>query len=333
MQWFYAINGDRKGPVTPEQMATLVADDTITAETLVWREGFASWVPWGEVAAENPLPAASGHNYPPPVAYGEPDDAGEAAADWSMDEFSDKLAEQGFSTSIGGCLTRAWDNYKSFLGLAVGAVFVSYLVLFVAGMIPVLGLFTGIILGPHINAGVAWIFLKRLRGEEVAFGDVFDGLKRCYVKLLVVGLVQMAAAISIATIFVIPMMLLGIPLGADGIDSSAPPDITPTMGIGIVMLMLTMAAVFVFLSVRFLLTLIIAIDRPEAALDAYRLSWRITQGRFWTIFGLMVVLAVLAMAGVLALLIGLIFVLPMVGAIIAQLYYDASESAAGRPSE
>ena len=265
---------------------------------------------------------------------------GEAAAEstvdaeeWSMDEFSGNLAEQGFSTSVAGCLSRAWENYKSFLGLAIGAVLVAYLVLMVAGFIPLLGMFTGIIMGPHINAGVAWIFLKRIRGEEVEFGDVFDGFKRCYVKLLVVGLIQMVFAIMIAMVFVIPMMLLGLPLGADGIDPTAAPDIQPGMAAGVVVLMLMMAAVFVFLSVRFLLTQLIAIDRPEGALDAYRLSWRITRGRFWTIFALMVVLVVLSMAGVLALLIGLIFVLPLYGAIIAQLYHDASESAAGRPPE
>lgn len=333
MQWFYAINGDRHGPASPEQLASLVADGTVTDETLVWREGFAEWEPWGKVAADNPLPEPSA-DIPPPPMMAEADAESTVDTDaWSMDEFSGKLAEQGFSTSVGGCLSRAWENYKSFFGLAIGAVLVAYLVLMVAGFIPLLGMFTGIILGPHINAGVAWIFLKRIRGQEVEFGNVFDGFKRCYVKLLMVGLIQMVAAIAVAMVFVVPIMLLGIPLGAGGMEPDATPDISAGMSAGVVVLMLMMAAVFVFLSVRFLLTQLIAIDRPEGALDSYRLSWRITRGRFWTIFALMLVLVVLSMAGVLALLIGLVFVLPLYGSIIAQLYHDAAESAAGRPPE
>jgi hypothetical protein len=338
MQWFYAINGNRLGPASPEQFAALVAAGTITEETLVWREGFGEWEPWGKVAAANPLPEPSADApLPPPMVVEDDEATGDHVEDettsWSMDEYSANLEEQGFSTSIGGCLSRAWDNYKSFFGVALGAVVVAYLVLMVAGMIPVLGVLSGIIVGPHINAGVAWIFLKRARGESVELGNVFDGFKRCYVKLLLVGLVQMAAAIAVALVFVIPMMLMGMPLGADGIDPAAPPEIPPDMIAGIGFLAILMAAVFVFLSVRFLLAQLIALDRPEGAVDAYRLSWRITRGRFWTIFALMVVLMILGMAGVLALLVGLIFVLPFYGAIIAQLYHDANQSAAGRPPE
>jgi uncharacterized membrane protein len=77
----------------------------------------------------------------------------------------------------------------------------------------------------------------------------------------------------------------------------------------------------------------VAIDRPEGAIDAFRLSWRITAGKFWMILVLLFLMSLLATAGMLALLIGLLFVLPIYPAIIAQLYHDACECAAGRPPE
>ncbi|WP_221033056.1 RDD family protein [Actomonas aquatica] len=55
MDWFYAINNNRQGPVNPETLARLVSDGTITAETLVWRQGMAKWEPYGEVAAAEGL--------------------------------------------------------------------------------------------------------------------------------------------------------------------------------------------------------------------------------------------------------------------------------------
>ncbi|MFX3681311.1 MAG: GYF domain-containing protein [bacterium] len=332
MQWFYALNGDRLGPVSPEQLSNLVADGTVTAETLVWRDGFASWEPWGQVAAANPLPAPSADFPPPPVAPGAGGEYGSPELVWSIDEFAQHLEEQGFATSVGGVLSRAWANYKSFFGLALGAVFVAYLVTMVAGFIPIIGMLSGILITPHINAGVAWVFLKRARGEVVEFGDVFAGFSRCYLKLALVGLIQFGAVLFLVLIFVIPMVAVGVPMSGE-VNPGSPPDISTTAGIAMVVLMMVMAAVMIFLSVRFFVTSVVAIDRDDSAINAFKLSWRISRGRFWTILGLLLVLFLLGLAGTLALLIGLIFVAPMLGAVIAQIYHDACESAAGRPPE
>ncbi len=51
MNWFYIANTEQKGPVTDEEWAALVETGVVTAETQVWREGFAEWKLYGEVAA------------------------------------------------------------------------------------------------------------------------------------------------------------------------------------------------------------------------------------------------------------------------------------------
>lgn len=333
MQWFYAINGERLGPVTPEQFSRLVADGTVTNETLVWREGFANWEPWGQVADAHPLPEPDPDTPPMPVPVAATEEAGSPELAWSIDEFAQHLAERGFATSVGGGLSRAWDNYKSFLGLALGAVFVAYLLTMVVGLIPLVGFLSGILVTPHINAGVAWIFLKRARGEAVEFGDVFAGFSRCYGKLAMVGVIQFIAILALVFALIIPMILLGIPMGGE-MDPATPPEIPPGAAVGMLALFGVLFPIIVFLSVRFLITHVVAIDRVEdSAINAFKLSWRISGGRFWTILGLVLILALLGMAGILALFIGLIFVMPMYGAIIAQIYHDACESAAGRPPE
>ncbi len=332
MQWFYASEDERRGPVSSEQLANLIAQGLVSDQTLVWREGFANWLPWGEVAAANPLPSPSVDTPPVPDSFDSPDDAYDSAStEWSVDEFAQNLHGNGFVTSVGGCLSRAWENYKSFFGLALGAVFVAFVVSTLAGLVPLVGWFAGFLVSPHITAGVAWIFVLKLRGEEVEFGDVFAGFSRCYGKLVLVGLIQFGVGVAIIVAFMIPMFAVGLYLETlETMEGGTPPDLSGTQALG---MGLIVGALFVFLSARFILSNLAAIDRPASAVDAFRFSWRVTSGRFWTILGLMIVMMLLVMAGALALIIGLIFVAPMYGAIVAQLYHDASESAAGRPPE
>jgi len=50
MQWYYSQEGQQKGPVAAEQLEELARSGAVAAQTLVWREGFATWVPYSTVA-------------------------------------------------------------------------------------------------------------------------------------------------------------------------------------------------------------------------------------------------------------------------------------------
>lgn len=45
MNWFYALNNERRGPVADTELASLLRIGTITAATLVWRDGMETWLP------------------------------------------------------------------------------------------------------------------------------------------------------------------------------------------------------------------------------------------------------------------------------------------------
>jgi uncharacterized RDD family membrane protein YckC len=49
MNWFYADGTQQKGPVSEVELASLVQQGAIKAETLVWREGQPDWQPLGRV--------------------------------------------------------------------------------------------------------------------------------------------------------------------------------------------------------------------------------------------------------------------------------------------
>ncbi|MEO5960425.1 MAG: RDD family protein [Opitutaceae bacterium] len=50
MQWYYAVNNQRQGPVTQAEFDKLVSDGVITGDTLVWRQGMTEWQPYAKVA-------------------------------------------------------------------------------------------------------------------------------------------------------------------------------------------------------------------------------------------------------------------------------------------
>jgi hypothetical protein len=56
MSWYYVDAGSQKGPVEEPALDELVRSGVVRDDTLVWRDGMASWQPHGEV--RGPKPAA-----------------------------------------------------------------------------------------------------------------------------------------------------------------------------------------------------------------------------------------------------------------------------------
>jgi uncharacterized RDD family membrane protein YckC len=48
MNWYYVQQGKQAGPVTNEQLDEMVRGGSVTADTLVWREGLAEWTPYSQ---------------------------------------------------------------------------------------------------------------------------------------------------------------------------------------------------------------------------------------------------------------------------------------------
>lgn len=71
MNWYYARGDERMGPVDDHEIVALAATGQINAQTLVWREGMADWMPWGR--APRPaggVPAEEGFSVAPTSADG-----------------------------------------------------------------------------------------------------------------------------------------------------------------------------------------------------------------------------------------------------------------------
>jgi type IV pilus assembly protein PilA len=67
--WFYADpHNQQQGPVEAAWLADAYRSGAVTAQTLVWREGLAGWVPLAQVAAQFGLIVVGGGAAPPPFA-------------------------------------------------------------------------------------------------------------------------------------------------------------------------------------------------------------------------------------------------------------------------
>jgi uncharacterized RDD family membrane protein YckC len=58
MQWYYAINGERKGPVNQAEFERLVQTGAITPDSLVWRKPMIGWQSLADVLAADPAAVA-----------------------------------------------------------------------------------------------------------------------------------------------------------------------------------------------------------------------------------------------------------------------------------
>ena len=99
--WYYAVGGDRKGPVEEAALRALTDAGVVQPDTLVWREGMADWEPaFRHVPGLAPrAPRASNvRSYPGAPAY--------AATGRDYHE----------QVGMGEAFRRFWSNYVAFSG-------------------------------------------------------------------------------------------------------------------------------------------------------------------------------------------------------------------------
>jgi hypothetical protein len=63
VQWFAAINGQQAGPFDSGTLQTMIQQNKITKQTLIWRQGMPNW----QAAIEVPEVAGAFNQAPPPI--------------------------------------------------------------------------------------------------------------------------------------------------------------------------------------------------------------------------------------------------------------------------
>jgi len=214
------------------------------------------------------------------------------------------------------CISNGWNLVKQNYGLFFG---ISIVALLLVSCIPCLNIF---IAGP-VMCGVYYCFLKEMRSEPVSFGEMFKGFET-FVPAMVVGLIA-AIPETIGQVLRLTVNLadLGLRSGS-GENYFQSNDTQIALAGGLLAFVIIGGIVLFFLSVALRVSLFFAlpliVEHRLGAVDAMKLSAQAAWGNIGGLILLFLLEFVVALVGVLALCVGILFVLPIIYAASAFAY-------------
>ena len=203
------------------------------------------------------------------------------------------------------CLKEGWatikDRYWLFLGITLVGIIVG-------GAVPI------VLVGPMM-CGLYMCLFAKMRGEPVEFSQLFKGFDY-FVPALVAAAIQTVPVIIIiviADIFFLAFTYLVLPNS----PGEGPPVI---FWVGLVLFMLFAAIVSIIIHTLFLFSYPLVVDRRLSGMEAIKTSYRAALKNLGGILGLIMLMFLLAILGVLACYVGLLFFLPVSFAAYAAAY-------------
>lgn len=339
MSWYYAENNERRGPIEDAAFQSLVAAGTIKPETLVWREGFTDWLPYSQ-GANRPvaIPAAGaavqtvdssaracsecGRLFPvdemivlagrsicascKPLAVQHMIEGADTGGSAPIDPvlfLADLRARGGYEISVGSVISRAWATVVANFWPCVGVTLLAYLVMVVSQQIPCVGLLAPFLVTGPMFGGLFLYFLKQLRGQSAVVGDAFSGFnKPQYGRLALAGTVQTLIILALMIVLIGP----GVALNWTALQSNS--EVPP---VGFILWCFVAIIPATYLTLSWLLSYALIIDKGLDFWPAMELSRKVVNMRFWGWVLLLIVNFLLTMAGMVALCVGVLVVLPL----------------------
>jgi uncharacterized membrane protein len=320
---YIIIGGDGKeyGPVTTDDVRQWLAEGRLNAQSLVKAESDAEFRP-----LEKFPEFADAFATQPPGTIAPL----KASADFN---------ERDYELDLSGCFSQGWNLVKNNFGtlfvsflvlILVALAFYSLLGLVVSGIVPkrlfAIALFkvgsnyflsavSALVMGPLIG-GFYYVYLKALRGQPVNVGDIFGGFKKAFPQLFLGYLVVvLATGLCMAPFSYVSAERLD-PLLAQmqnaqqaEVQNLLPQLLSAFMGV-LPILFICMIPV-TYLSVNWLFTQALIIDKQLDFRTAMRTSWNRVHKHWWQVFGLLVITGLLNVAGACACCVGLLFTIPI----------------------
>ncbi len=263
--------------------------------------------------APTPEPSAGAGGYGAPGGQGDGgwNPSGGAGPE-TADQIYARVIVSGRTLAIGELVGRAWQLVSSNLGLAVGATVVVMLCLVIAGIIPCLGFFIGLVVNPVLIGGLYRLFLKLHRHETAEFGDAFSTFSTSFLPLFLFGLVQIALTF-VALIPGYALVFLGS-LFAE--RNEALTIIVSLLGL------LVILPPAIYLAVSWLFAPLLIVDKGLDFWPAMELSRKVAGKHFFSVFGVLFLGGLIMLAGLIALCLGIFVTAPIFFAMVAIAYDD-----------
>lgn len=219
--------------------------------------------------------------------------------------------------NAGDCVSNAWNlvkrNYGMYLGIALVGMILS-------GCIPCVSLF---LVGP-ILGGIYYVLLREMRGEPVEFGMMFKGFEK-FVPLMVIGLIQAIPEI-IGQILRVVVQVGNFSLsgGRDKDFQFFAPNGPELLASGLLVVVAIIALVLIVFGIAWRVLLFfaipIALERDLGPVEAMKLSAKAAMSNIGGLIVLFIFEFLIALLGIIALCIGIFFVIPIIYAANAFAY-------------
>lgn len=209
--------------------------------------------------------------------------------------------------NAGECVGEGWraagQNYGLFLGVAI----VIWIILFVAGLIPIASILLNPIVAGPLFVGLYYVYLRKIDDEPADFGMAFSGFNH-FVPAMIVSLIQ---AIPVIIFQIVQLFVTFTTLFSGGADAH---DLQTLGAINFVYIILGLTTFLFVIVIRILLyfSYMLIAEHNLGAMDAIKLSVEAALANLGGLILLVILEILLAIAGALACLIGIVFVMPVI---------------------
>lgn len=301
---FTIIGGDGKeyGPVSAEQVRAWLAGGRANLSTKAKYAGTEDWHTLGdytEFVGTGATPAPPGASSARPVHQGAVD----------AKTFAADLNARSAPLDVFGCLERAFKLWTSNFFPLVGVTLLVLIAMMVAGVIPLIGFLSQLLLTGVFYGGLYYYYLGKSRGEPRTVGDAFGGFSMAFVPLMLANLITVAITLGVMLICCAPMFAFFMRLAVQGArHAQGFPTFSPLAVMGFIVGFLVM----MYLSVSWIFTFMLVIDQRLGPWTAMEVSRRVVSKQWFRVFFVMFLAGILALLGLIGLFIGIVFTLPIV---------------------
>ena len=207
---------------------------------------------------------------------------------------AEEYLRRGVVIDIGSAVSRGWALVRDNMAVLVGATLLGWLITVGLAFVPVIGWAVGFVL----LGGLDYMFLRRIRGEEIQIGDLFAGFNIALLHLVLVGLVKALLTSLGLVLCVLPGIYLGV---------------------------------------GYVFALPLVIDKKMDFWPAMEVSRQVVHRHWWSVFALVIVVGLIAFVGCIACFVGLLITVPVASAALMYAYEDlfgpqAAQEAAPSPA-
>ena len=307
---YFIIGGDGKeyGPVTEVDIRQWVSEGRLATTSQCKAESDAEFRALAQFPEFADVFAPS---TPPPIA---PVKTFEART----------LGDGDYELDLGGCIGRGFELVKN-NGLLIGGVVIYFLIQLACsalGNIPLIGaLFSlaNFVMSGALLGGLLYLFLRVIRGENATLGDLFSGFQRGFVQLflgtLVPGLLIGITLLPFIVFLVVKLIPAIKGVHFDPQNEQAMVDLVKsifsTAFLPSLPVLLLCAIPATYLKVCWSFTIPLIIDKELDFGAAMKASWRMVNKHWWQVFGLVLLIDLVNLAGALLCCVGLILTVPI----------------------